>query len=69
MALGAGNAVSRNGQDVDESNSEKQAGVVMGDYTCSRGRGFESQCHILDVLDIFSNLFGVKIEKTENKRK
>ena len=27
--------------------------VVMGDDSCSRGCGFESQCHILDGHDIF----------------
>ena len=33
--------------------------VVMVDNSRSKGRGFESQCHILDCL----------FEKTENKRK
>ena len=47
--------------------------VVMGDDSCSRGRGFKSQHCILDGLDIFSHLFVVKLywlfEKTENNWK
>ena len=47
--------------------------VVSADDSCSKGRGFESQCCILDGhLDIFSHWFVVKIvffEKTENKWK
>ena len=35
--------------------------MVMGDDSCSRGRGFKSQCLILDGHDIFSHLFVVKI--------
>ena len=35
--------------------------VVMGDDSCLRGRGFKSWHHILDVLDIFSLWFVVKI--------
>ena len=35
--------------------------MVMGDDSCSKGLGFESQCHILDGhLDIFSHWFVVK---------
>ena len=49
--------------------------VVMGWDSCSEGRGFESQRHLLDGHDIFSHWFVVKtvlycfFEKTENKRK
>ena len=48
--------------------------MVMGDDSCSKGRGFESWRCILDGhLDIFSHLFVVKLlclfEKTENKLK
>ena len=48
--------------------------VVMGGDSRSKGRGFESQCHILDGHGIFSQWFVVKklyclFEKTENKRK
>ena len=40
--------------------------VVMGDNSCSRGRGFKSWCIVLDGLDIFHiDLF----EMTENNRK
>ena len=36
--------------------------MVMGDDSCSKGRGFQSRRHILDgQLDIFSHRFVVKI--------
>ena len=35
--------------------------VVMGDDSCSRGRGFKFRHHILDGHDIFSHQFVVKI--------
>ena len=36
--------------------------VVMGDNSCSKGRGFKSRRHILDGhLDIFSHLFVGKL--------
>ena len=46
--------------------------MVMGDNSCSRGRGFESRRNILD--GHFSHLLVVKIvlfflKKTKNKRK
>ena len=44
--------------------------VVMGGDSLSKGRGFESQCRILD--GHFSHIVVVKIvmfEKTKNKRK
>ena len=32
-----------------DTNQTRSPGlVIMGGYSCSRGRGFESQCHILD---------------------
>ena len=31
--------------------------IVMGDDSCSRGRGFESQHHILDGHDIFTLIY------------
>ena len=34
--------------------------MVMGENSHSEGRGFESQCHILDGRDIFSHRFVVK---------
>ena len=47
--------------------------MVMGDDSCSRGRGFESWLHILDGHDIFHIDLVEKIycliEKAENKRK
>ena len=46
--------------------------MVMGDDSCSRGRGFKSRHHILDGQDIFSTLICcknciVRLKKTENK--
>ena len=35
--------------------------LVIGDISCLRGRGFESQHRILDGLDILTHLFVVKI--------
>ena len=35
--------------------------MVMGGVSCSEGRGFKSQRHILDGHDIFSHIFVVKI--------
>ena len=55
--------------------SQKSPGlVVMGGDSHTEGRGFESQCRILDGHDIFSHWFVVKncivcLKKTENKRK
>ena len=47
--------------------------VVMGDDSCSRGRGFESRHHILDGYDIFHIDLLLKLyclfEKTVNKPK
>ena len=33
----------------------------MGGDSCSEGRGFESQCHILDGNNFFSLMFVVRI--------
>ena len=45
--------------------------MVMGGDSCSEGRGFKSQCRILDGHDIFSHIFAVEIVmfvwKDENK--
>jgi len=35
--------------------------MVMGGDSCSEGRGFVSQCHILDGHNIFSHIFVVRI--------
>ena len=47
--------------------------MVLGDDSCSKGCGFESRGHILDVhLDLFHIDLLLKLylfEKTENKRK
>ena len=47
--------------------------VVMGDDSCSRGCGFESQCHILDGhyifhIDLWQKMYCL-FEKTRNKQK
>ena len=45
--------------------------VVMGGDSRSEGRGFESQCHILDIfhINLLKNCIDVCLKKTENKRK
>ena len=48
--------------------------VVIGDDSCSKGHGFESQCRILDLhldvfhIDLLKKLYCL-VEKTENKQK
>ena len=44
--------------------------MVMGGDSCSKDRGFESRCRILDGHDIFHiDLLYCLLEKTENKQK
>ena len=35
--------------------------MVVGGDLCSEGRGFESRHHILDIHNIFSHIFVVRI--------
>ena len=42
--------------------------VVMGEGSCSEGRGFQSRCRLQDgYLDIFSRWFVVKIDRKNKK--